>query len=144
MVPVNIWAVIVSGIAMFVLGFLWYGPVFGKTWMKLAKITDEQMKKAQAEGQAKMIPSYAMVLVGALVMSYVFAVHGTFAMAYFKTSGAWFGIQGAFWTWLGFIAPVTLSGPLWEGKSWKLYAFDNAYRLISLAVAGAIIASWVM
>ncbi len=28
-----------------IIGSLWYGALFGKTWMKLSKITDKQMKE---------------------------------------------------------------------------------------------------
>src|SRR6266498_2968533 len=30
----NYWAILVAVAATMVLGFLWYGPIFGKAWMK--------------------------------------------------------------------------------------------------------------
>ena len=34
----NIWAVLGSMVASIVFGFLWYGPLFGKPWMRLSGI----------------------------------------------------------------------------------------------------------
>lgn len=47
-----------------------------------------------------------------------------------------------FWNWLGFVAPVTLGGVLWEGKPWKLWGLNNGYQLLSLLVMGVILALW--
>ena len=38
--------------------------------------------------------------------------------------------------WLGFFVPTTLGGYLWEGKSFKLVAFNAAYQLVGLLVTG--------
>ena len=31
-------AVLLAAVISYVIGFAWYGPIFGKTWMKLMKI----------------------------------------------------------------------------------------------------------
>src|SRR5690348_2723001 len=33
-IHLNYWAILVAVVASMVLGFLWYGPIFGKAWMK--------------------------------------------------------------------------------------------------------------
>src|SRR3979411_3551552 len=33
-IRLNYWAILVAVAATMVLGFLWYGPIFGKAWMK--------------------------------------------------------------------------------------------------------------
>ena len=42
---INFWAVLVAALSSFVIGSLWYGPLFGKTWMKLNGLTDENLKE---------------------------------------------------------------------------------------------------
>lgn len=32
---INYWAVLVSAFCAFFIGWIWYGPLFGKLWMKL-------------------------------------------------------------------------------------------------------------
>ena len=41
---INWLAVVVSTVAYFALGAIWYGPVFGKAWQKGVGLTDEEIK----------------------------------------------------------------------------------------------------
>ncbi len=43
-VVINYWAVIVVAIINTVLGFLWFGPIFGKMWISLMGFTPEQVE----------------------------------------------------------------------------------------------------
>lgn len=38
MIEVNYLAIVVSAVAAFAIGFIWHGPLFGKTWAKLCGI----------------------------------------------------------------------------------------------------------
>jgi hypothetical protein len=64
---VNYFAVLVAAGANMGIGFLWYGPVFGKAWMHEMGIT-----AAKIEGMAKdgMTVTYVLQAMGALVMAY--------------------------------------------------------------------------
>ncbi|MBX4211634.1 MAG: DUF1761 domain-containing protein [Candidatus Yanofskybacteria bacterium] len=135
-VSINIWAVVVSALSQMVLGFLWYGPLFGKTWMRLSNVSQTDIDRSKTRGMNML---YFLALVGSFVMAYVLAHFIDYAGA--TTIGG--GMQAGFWSWLGFIAPVTLGGVLWEGKSVKFWMLSNAYQLISLLIMGAILASWI-
>jgi len=132
-------AVIAAALANMAIGFVWYGPLFGKTWMKLSGITPDKIDAAKASGMGK---TYLLGLLGSLVMSYVLAHAVVFAASYFKMSGVSAGLMSGFWNWLGFIAPVTLGAVLWEGKSWSLWMLMNGYYAVSLLVMGAILSVW--
>lgn len=136
-VPVNYLAVVLSAIAMVVLGALWYGPLFGKKWRAYMGFTEESMKNMS------MTPLMAMSIMAlaALVMSFVLSHVLVFASTYMKVSGASAGLSSAFWMWLGFIVPVTLGVVLWEGKSWGLWVLNAGYYLVSLVIAGALLGS---
>ncbi|TSC69668.1 MAG: hypothetical protein G01um101456_20 [Parcubacteria group bacterium Gr01-1014_56] len=136
MVPVNYLAVLVSAIVMMGLGFLWYGPLFGKEWMRLSGFTPESMN-AKAAGKV-----YAISAIGALLMAFVMSHSLVFAMTYLGESGIMAGLQTGFWNWLGFVAPVTVGVVLWEGKSWKLWAINSGYYLVALCMIGVILALW--
>ncbi len=82
------------------------------------------------------------MFVGSLLMAFVLAHALIFASNYLKIFDVSAGLTGAFWKWLGFIAPVTLGSVLWEGKSWKLWFLNNGYYLLSLIVMGVILAVW--
>jgi hypothetical protein len=75
-------------------------------------------------------------------MAYVLSHSIVFANFYLGTSGIYGGLMAGFWNWLGFVAPVTLGSVLWEGKSWKLWCFNNSYYLVMLLVMGVILSLW--
>lgn len=136
MVPVNYNAVIIAAIAQIVLGFLWYGPLFGKRWMHMMKFTAEDMKKAQEKGMG---PSYALMALGSFAMSWILAHALIFSDFYLGSRGIAGGLMTGFFNWLGFIAPVTLGSVLWEGKPWKLWVLNSGYYLIGLLLMGMIL-----
>lgn len=135
MIEINYLAVLATGVVAMILGFLWYGPLFGKTWMALVGMTPEAVAKSKKKG---MTASYLMMFIGALITASVFAwILESIAQVSIEA-----GMIGGFWLWLGFIAPVMLGKVLWEGKSWKLYFIDVSYYLVLLMVFGAILGGW--
>ena len=140
MIDVNFWAVIVAGIVSMVLGFLWYGPVFGKKWMGMMGYNQSHIDEAKAKGG--MGKSYLIAFIGSLVTAYVLAHIITMAQIAGISSGVSGGLQSGFWAWLGFIATVGLGGVLWEGRKWNLYTFNMAYQLVNLLLMGLIIGAW--
>ncbi len=141
-IPINYLAILACGIANMVIGFLWYGPLFGKKWSQLmggGEMTPEKM----AEMQKKAMPGYAVSFVAALVMAYVLAHGLVFGNAYLGMSGVTAGLMGAFWYWLGFVVPVTIGTVMWDGKPWSLWFINAGYYLVAILVMGAILSVWV-
>lgn len=136
---INYLAVVVAAVASMVLGFLWYGPVFGKPWMQLMGFTKESIEKMKGKGMGK---TYAFMAIGSLVTAFVLAHALTFASAYTETTGVAAGLMVGFWNWLGFVAPVQMGAQLWEGKPWKLFLITSGFYLVSLCVEGVILALW--
>ncbi len=128
----NWFGIILAAIAQMVVGFIWYGPLFGKTWMSMMGINTQRMSR---EGMGR---TYAIQAVGSLVTAYVLAK--LVGMMGGKTLAA--GVQAGFWVWLGFVATVTLGSVLYERRSWNLYVLNNGYQLVSLAIMGAILVRW--
>jgi len=139
MIPINLLTVIGAAAAAIVLGFLWYGPVFGKKWMQESGLTEDKMNAAKAKGMGK---TYAIMVVSTIIMSYVLAHSLLFANTYLNTSGVSAGLQAGFWNWLGYVAPVSLGAVLWDGKSWIYWFITAGYYLVSLLVMGVILALW--
>lgn len=133
--PINYYAVLVCGVASFVLGMLWYGPLFGKIWIKLMGFTEKHMDE---EKKKCMSTKFVLAFIGSLVLAYVTAN----LFVYTSVVDLQKGLIMAVWLWLGFIATTTLSSVLWEGRSWKLYFLNNAYSLVQLLIFAAILVSW--
>ena len=140
MVPINYLAVLVAAVANMVIGSIWYGPLFGKKWVKLQGWSKDDMEKMKEKGMSK---TYLLAFVGSLLMSFVLFHALVFAATYLNASGINAGVMAGFWNWLGFVAPVTLGMVLWEGKSWKLWFLQTGYYLVSLCVMGIILTTWV-
>ncbi len=134
-ISVNWGAVIVAALSNMVIGFLWYGPLFGAIWAREMGWTAEQMEEGKKKSMAGM---YALTFVGALLMSYILAHFVEYVGA--VTVGD--AIELALWTWLGFFVPASLSQVTWEGKSKKLWILNVSYYLVVLAVAASILTVW--
>lgn len=122
--------ILVAAIAAFAFGFLVHGPLFGKTWMALMKITPQQMeegkKKMEGTMQYYMGAAFLQQLVTAAVLSNVLYAMGVYSVAS--------AVMAAFLLWLGLIATTLLNGVLWENRTKELYAFNVAYQLGSLII----------
>ncbi|HLD40497.1 MAG TPA: DUF1761 domain-containing protein [Candidatus Nanoarchaeia archaeon] len=134
---VNYIAIMVAAVAAHVLGFLWYGPLFGKKWASMMKFTEKNKEKAKGKGMAKL---YVLSFIGSLVTAFVLSLF--IGPAFDVVSGMINGAIVAALIWIGFMATKALGGVLWEEKSWKLYFLNVSYDLVSLVAMGVIIGAW--
>ncbi len=139
MVHINFLAVLAATASNVVIGFLWYGPLFGKPWAALSGFTEETMVAAKAKGMGK---NYALMMLGAFLTAFVLAHALVFASAYTNTHGIPAGLMCGFWNWLGFIVPLSMGSVLWDGKPWKLFLINVGYQLVALLAMGCILAVW--
>ena len=127
--------IIIGAVVNFIFGFLWYGPVFGKQWMKLSGITPEQMEGGKKEGMmGKMIISAILSLVTASVVSWLLPVLVPASFSSF--------LKYILILWLGFIFPIQMRGNLWEKKSLNLVLFYAVETVLGLTLLSAIIYFW--
>ncbi len=133
-VSVNYAAVAAAAFAGLALGMFWYGPVFGKTWMRLMKMTAKDMKKMRlTAGQAMAGGAVSM-----LVTSYALALLVGYAgVASFGSAAL---LAGVLWLGVGF--PIIFGGFLWENRSLALTAFNAAHKLVELLLMVSILAAW--
>ena len=135
-VDVNYLAVLSAAIASMVVGFLWYGPLFGKLWVKMMSFDKKKMDEAKKKRMGK---TYVLAFLTSLIMSYVLAHFVDYVEAMTIADGAVLG----FWLWIGFFATTQIGSVLWEGKPVKLYLINTLHYLVALVVMAAILAVWV-
>lgn len=134
-VDINYLAVLLAAVASMVIGSLWYGPLFGKVFMRAMGM--DSMTPEQKESMKKgMMWSYVAQFVGSLVMIFVLAWF-VGALGNGTMMGA---LKTAFLGWLGFIVPVKLGDALWGGKK-EIFWLGVGNTLLTLLVAAAIIAA---
>lgn len=131
-VPINWLAVLVAAVISMVLGYLWYGPLFGKAWMKETGVSKKVMDK-------NMGMKYGILFIGAILMAWVFDHALVFAITFLGIGGVTGGLMGAFFNWLGFIAPVTAGIVLMEDRSFKLWLIQNGYYLATLMLMSVVL-----
>ncbi len=128
-------SILVGALVAFIIGYLWYGLVFGAYWRKLEGFTEAQL----ADGSKRNFPF--MMLVGFLntvlsvwVVAYLIPL--ALPISFFE-----------FWKmvmimWLGFGFTVQTGAYLWQNKSPKLVAFNAAYSVVTLTLVSAIVYFW--
>ncbi len=131
-------SIILAAVAMFVLGFMWHGPLFGKTWMRLANIVPTGNEKL-SDMQKQMLLNFLadIVLAGVLYGAIKVAVTSSLA-----TNGVMWvsGVIVAVFLWLGFVVAGSSPEVIWMGRSKKLWLFELSSSLAMLVAAGAILA----
>jgi hypothetical protein len=128
----NYAAVLVSAIAYWLLGALWFGVLFGKPWMVLENITIEQAKTMNP-----VLPYVASFVLNILI-AYSLAQVCIWRNANTAGRGASVGVL----LWIGFIGPITYTTYMYEMRPKELFAINQFYPLAGLVLMGAIIGAW--
>ncbi|MBT6764696.1 MAG: DUF1761 domain-containing protein [Prolixibacteraceae bacterium] len=129
---INYLAVLVAALSAFIIGWIWYGPLFAKRWMKLNGFTEESLKEGAMSMPAIMIINFVAVIVSALGM----------AMFLGAESDMMFGISAGLMIAVFWIATSRLNDVLSEKKPFGLFLINVGYNLVTYAVMGAIIGAW--
>ena len=136
----NIFSILVAALAAFIIGFLFHGPLFGKTWMRLANVTPPTEHVGFSGMWKQMVLNYisnvvmATVLAGVLWLAFASPLMG---------EPTWFrGVICGAWLWLGFIVTTSSLDVIWMKSSVKLWLFEMVSLLVSVSVMGAILAVW--
>ena len=145
MVPeftINYVAVIACVVAGMPVGYLWFGPLFGKPWARHMGFAD-----MQPPGGSAMAKSMALYALGSFLIAFVLA-HSIVIWQPSTWGGgddqaAWvYGLNGAAFTWLGFFLPIQIGRVAWEMKTWGLVAINAGFDLTRLLLFGMILAYW--
>ena len=132
---INPFAVVVSALAVFLIGALWYSPlVLGRQWVAAHGYTGEklvEMRKSAAQ-------SYAVSFLCYLLMGAVLSVLAGEAGVATARDGLRLGAL----CWVGFAATIGLTANLFSEKPLAAYLIDAGYQLVYLAVMGAIVGGW--
>ncbi len=130
---INFLAVIVAAFSAFFVGWIWYGPLFGKKWMELNGFTKENMS------QKKWLP---MPLI--MGVNYVATLLAAFSLAMFlgAEADAVFGIFAGLMIAIFWIATSRLNDVLYERKPMGLFWINVGYNVAIYVIMGAIIGGW--
>jgi hypothetical protein len=131
----NIWAVLVSGVVSLIIGFVWYGPLFGKTWGRYTGWTEEKIKTVSGGQMAR---TYGLTFLAALVS----AAALTIVSRWLGASGIGDGLLLGFVTGIGFTGMAFATTHLFEHKPVGLWLIVSGYQLVYLTAAAVIVTIW--
>jgi hypothetical protein len=129
MEDLNLYAIVLAAVSSFVLGGLWYGPLFKQTWCRAAGVDPEKPAghPARVFGVA-----FAMSLVAAAVFAFLLGPSPDLTWA--VGMGA---IVGA-----GFVATSFGINYRFAGRPLVLWAIDGGYHTLQFALYGLVLGLW--
>ena len=133
---INVLAVLASGVLSMIIGFIWYGPLFGKPWSAYTGWTDEKVRAASTGG--KMAMTYGLAFLAALAQAVVLTV-----LARNLGITAWSdGLVLGLLTGVGITALAFATTYLFDRKSVGLWAIVSGYEAVYLAASGVLVTVW--
>lgn len=125
MPPVSLIATAVGAIAGFMLGGVWYGPLFGKAWMAEHGFTQADVEKGFNPAKV-----YGLMFLMSLIAAYFFGLFlGPKPDLWFAT-GAGFA-AGLFW-----VAFSIGTNYLFERSSMRLWMINGGYHTVRFTLIG--------
>lgn len=122
-------AILVAAVLTFVLGGVWYGPLFGKRWQRLMQLDDATL---QAHVPRTFAVSALMALIGAANLA---AFLGPEASAGFgAAAGAAVGV--------GWVATSLGTIYAFGRRPLALALIDGGYHALSFTLMGALLGAW--
>lgn len=127
-----------------VLGFIWFGPLFGKRWGKVIGSNFDSMSAEQKKAmQKKMGPVYILAF---LLNILTFCVLSRFMQSPNALLGNGSSMSIAFYAWLGLVMPIIASSAMWSGRprkhAWEMFFLSAGYNLVLFLIAGWVLAKW--
>ncbi len=126
----NWMAVLAATLAGFMLGGLWYGPLFGKAWLAAIGKKAEDIKPSPGP----FIISFFTALITSIVLAVLIN-----ALAIFSITG---GVLLGCLTGVGFIATAMASDSAFCGWGVKLWLIQSGYRVAYSIIMGIILSAW--
>ena len=130
---VNMLAVVLGTLAFFVIGAIWYGPLFGRQWRELTGITDEMVKAGPQPGQKPvwliMLLAFLLEMVVVLMLGHNIARTNP-APHVIMMMAVGFGAL--------IMTPALGINYLFQSRPGKLFAIDAAHFVVGMAAVGGV------
>jgi len=125
---INLWAVLVAAVSSFLLGGVWYGPLFGKAWNAAAGMDP------QKQGHP------AKIFGGAFVFSLLAAA--VFAWFLGPQPPLSFAVCRGVLVGFGLVAASFGINYLFAQRGVRLWLIDGGYHTVQFALFGLVLGLW--
>lgn len=130
---INWLAVIVAGIAYFILGAIWYSFIFKNAWIRLSGVNmnDPNIKKGVAQ---TMFASLILMIIASLGIAIL--------LRYFQPHTLQLGIKLGLLVGICFSATSVSISYLYEKKPFGLHLINGGYNVVGCIVAAIVLCLW--
>lgn len=126
----NIIAVLVSAIALYFVGFLFYGILFAELWVGLQGLTDAQMLAAEENRLIGMFHGFLISLATTIFIG--------LALERFGGDGMMSAIKSAVLLWAGFAVTTLAYGLVYAMQPFMLFVLDASHLLVGFVVVAIV------
>jgi hypothetical protein len=127
---VNLPALLVAALGGFVIGGLWYGPLFQKPWMAASGMSFDKGR------QQNMLRVFGLTYVLNVVIAFGIALLAG------RGHGVLWTAHAGFFASLIFIAPALGVIYLFESRSLKHWLINAGYQVVNATAMGAVLGAW--
>ena len=125
----NIWPILVAAVSGFILGAIYYGPLFGKAWQKEVGLSDAEVSSGAAQ---TFIPSFLLAIVASFTLALFMGDHLGWK------NGLIIGLTAG----IGIAVTANTTNQLFERRSVKLMLINAGYWVLNLGIMGVILGAW--
>lgn len=130
-ISINHPAAVAAALSMFVIGGIWYGPLFGRAWQRASGLGDEDPQGSNP------LKQYGLSFLFSLGMAYNLAAF----LGDAATTIAW-GATAGFLAGFGWVALGIGVISLFEQRSWSYILINGGYMTVAFTVMGVILGAW--
>ena len=130
MPALNWFAIVAAAVSAFVLGGLWYGPLFKQAWCREAGVDPDAPQKRHPAGV------FGLAFIASLV-----AATG-FAWYLGPSPQVWVAVHAGLMVGFFWVATSFAINYSFAGRSLKLWLIDAGYHLLQFALYGVILGLW--
>jgi hypothetical protein len=139
---INYLAVLVCAVVAMPVGFLWFGPLFGKLWARHMGFGDMQPPDARSMGTSMVIFFVSNLLI-AWVLAHAIEAWQASSWGLSPDAAPWiYAVSAGFFNWLGFFLPLQMNRVAWEKRRWGLVLINSSFDLTRLILFGVILSYW--
>lgn len=130
---INHLAVLIAVVLQFVLGFLWYGPLFGEAWMGMVGL-DMDTIMADPAGAGEWITNVVASAAGIYLLAWLYTKLGVASLG----KGAWYGFLIGF----VFVLLANMTTGMFAKDPYWLAWITGGFTTVGLTVGGAVLGAW--
>lgn len=124
---INWLSVILSAFSAFLIGGIWYGPLFGKLWMEAFHFTEVELKKRPIPKTFGV--SFLLSLLAAIVLEMFLGPQATVIS----------GLTAGFLVGVGWVSTFIGILYLFEMQSLRAYLINAGYCVVALSIMGLVL-----